>query len=157
MLRKGAFLVAATVILISGGQSQTAQTPAATPRPLRERLLERAQKGDAEAQFDLAKGYEGGRFGLPQDFVQAQHWYQAAANQGDPFAEASLGIFYGAGKGVKQDYVLAYDWLDRSVSHLTGPERDTVVEIRDSIGRRMTPAQLQRARRMASERKSAAK
>jgi hypothetical protein len=29
-------------------------------RPLRERLLERAQKGDADAQFDLGKTYETG-------------------------------------------------------------------------------------------------
>jgi TPR repeat protein len=157
MLRKTVVLMAASAILVSAGFSQTAQTPAPAQRPLRDRLLERAQRGDAEAQFDLAKGYEGGRFGLPQDLVQAQHWYQAAANQGEPFAEASLGIFYGAGKGVKQDYVLAYTWLDRSVSHLTGPEHDTVLEIRDSIGRRMTPAQLKRARRMASVGKSAVK
>jgi TPR repeat protein len=117
----------------------------APQRPLRERLLERAQKGDAEAQFELAKGYEGGRFGLTQDLAQARHWYQEAANQAEPFAEASLGIFYGTGKGGQQDYALAYAWLDRSASHLKGADRDTVVEIRDSIRRRMTPDQLERA------------
>ncbi len=137
-------ILAVSAILVSPGFSQS--PPSATPqRPLRERLLERALKGEADAQFDLAKGYEGGRFGLTQDYVQASHWYQEAANQGEPFAEASLGLFYGAGKGVKQDYVLAYAWLNRSSSHLTGPERDTVMEIRDSIGRRMTPAQLKSA------------
>jgi TPR repeat protein len=150
MLRGGAILAAASAILISASFGQTDGAAASPQRPLRERLLDRALKGDAEAQFDLAKGYEGGRYGLPQDFSQACHWYQEAANQGDPFAAASLGIFYGAGKGVKQDYVLAYTWLDRSASHLTGADRDSVIETRDSIGRRMTPAQLKRARQMIS-------
>ncbi len=157
VLRKGVFFCVASAILVSSGLSQPPQ-PSATPqRPLRERLLERALKGDAEAQFDLAKGYEGGRFGLTQDYVQARHWYQEAANQGEPFAEASLGLFYGAGKGVKQDYVLAYAWLARSTAHLTGPERDTVMEIRDSIGRRMTAAQLERASHALADGKAADK
>jgi len=143
-------LVAAMGILVTTGLCQKPDAPTLPQKPLRERLLERALKGDADAQFDLAKGYEGGRYGLIQDYSQAKHWYEEAANQGEPFAEASLGIFYGAGKGVKQDYVLAYKWLDRSSSHLTGADRDTVVEMRDSIGRRMTPSQLESARHAAS-------
>jgi TPR repeat protein len=151
VLGKSAVILAASAFLVWPGFSQPPQ-PSATPqRPLRERLLERALKGDADAQFDLAKGYEGGRFGLTQDYVQASHWYQEAANQGEPFAEASLGLFYGAGKGVKQDYVLAYAWLNRSTSHLTGPERETVMEIRDSIGRRMTAAQREQASHALSD------
>jgi len=157
MLRGGAILAAASALLISTSFGQASGTPPLPQKPLRERLLDRAVKGDAEAQFDLAKGYEGGRFGLPQDFSQARHWYEEAANQGDPFAEASLGLFYGAGKGVKRHYVLAYTWLDRSASHLTGPERETVVEIRDSIGRRMTPAQLKLVRQTISSGKADAK
>ncbi len=145
MMRTGAVFMSVSAILISAAFGQAVQTPATPLKPMRERLLERALKGDAEAQFELAKGYEGGRFGLTQDFVQARHWYQEAANQGDPFAEASLGIFYGAGKGGKQDYVLAYAWLDRAASHLTGPDRDSVVETRDSIAHRMTAQEVQRA------------
>jgi TPR repeat protein len=148
ILRGVAILTAASAIFISAGFGQANGTPAPPQKPLRERLLDRALKGDAEAQFDLAKGYEGGRFGLPQDFSQARHWYQEAADQREPFAEASLGLFYGSGKGVKRDYVLSYAWLDRSASHLTGPDRDTVIEKRDSIGRRMTQAELKQARDM---------
>ena len=39
----------------------------ALQKPLRERLLERAQQGDAEAQYDLAKNLEAGRIGLKRD------------------------------------------------------------------------------------------
>jgi TPR repeat protein len=65
-------------------------------------VLERAIKGDTEAQHDLAQSYEGGPTGLPQDFGQAAHWRLAAANPGDLFAEASLGTFCNVGKGVRQ-------------------------------------------------------
>src|SRR5277367_947251 len=67
MLRGGAILAAASALLISTSFGQASGTPPLPQKPLRERLLDRAVKGDAEAQFDLAKGYEGGRFGLPQD------------------------------------------------------------------------------------------
>jgi TPR repeat protein len=85
---------------------------------LRERLLERALNGEAEAQFDIAKDYETGRIGLPQDISQARFWYGKGADQGDPFAEASLGILFNFGKGVKRDYVQAYMWYMRAASHL---------------------------------------
>ncbi len=133
------------------------QVPDAPRKPLRERLLERAQHGEAEAQFELAKDYEGGRIGLPQDLTQAQHWYREAANQGDAFAEASLGIMYNVGKGVQRDALLAYMWLDRAVSHMTGAERDTLVEMRDSVGRKMTAGQLADARRMSKDHQAASK
>ena len=127
------------------------QEPSTPAKPLRERLLERALKGDAEAQFELAKHYEAGRIGLPQDLLQAAHWYREAANQGDAFAEASLGIFYNFGKGVPRDYVLAYMWFERSVSHLTGGDRESVVEMQDNVARKLNPSQLARARRLAKE------
>jgi len=118
---------------------------------LRERLLERALKGDVEAQFDLAKDYETGRIGLPQDFSQAQHWYRDAADQGDPFAEASLGILSHFGKGVQRDYAQAYMWYERAASHLReGGDRDSIVEMRDRLVAKLTPAQIAEARRMAA-------
>jgi TPR repeat protein len=148
-------LLSLTVALsISIAVCQEAGAPA---KPLRERLLERALKGDAEAQFELAKHYEGGRIGLPQDLVQAAHWYREAADQGDAFAEASLGIFYSFGKGVQRDYVLAYMWLERSASHLTGGDRESVVEMRDNVGAKLNPSQLASARRLAKEPEPAAK
>ena len=125
--------------------SQMLDPSANPPKPLRERLLDRASKGDVSAQYDLGKDYEGGRIGLPRDLVEAQRWYRAAANQGDPFAEASLGIFYNAGKGVPRNLVLAFMWFDRSASHLTGADKESVLEMRDSVGRRLTPEQIAEA------------
>lgn len=124
-----------------------AQAPA--QKPLRERLLESAKKGDAEAQFELAKNYETGRIGLPKDLQQAQHWYHAAADQGDPYALASLGILYNFGKGVRQDYVQAFMYYELAVERAAGGNRDSIVELRDDLAKDMNATQLAEARRMA--------
>jgi TPR repeat protein len=131
--------------------------PASAQKPLRERLLERAQQGDAEAQFDLAKNYETGRIGLPKDFAQAEHWYREAAAQGEPFAQASLGIMFHFGKGVHQDSVQAYMWYEIAIAHSTGGDRDTIVEMRENIAQQMTPEQIREGRRLARQWKPAAK
>jgi TPR repeat protein len=128
-----------------------AQNPDPPQKPLRERLLERANKGDAEAQFELGKNYEAGRIGLPRDFSLAEHWYREAANQGDPYAAASLGILLNFGKGIQRDYVQAFVWYDRAASRLTGGSRDSVVEMRDNVASKLTTAQLQEARRLVKE------
>jgi hypothetical protein len=114
-------------------------------------LRERAAKGDPDAQFTLAKNYEAGRGGLKKDYVEAQHWYREAAQQGDPFAQASLALLYRFGKGVPQDYVQAYMWFQLSVNRLTGPDRDSIVELRDTAASHMTPQQIEEARHLARD------
>jgi Sel1 repeat len=132
--------------------------PVPGQKPLRERLLERALKGDAEAQFDLGKNYETGRIGLPKDFAQAEHWYREAAVQGDPYAEASLAILLQFGKGgIHVDQVQAYMWYQLAVDHSTGADQETIVEMRDSLGRRMAKNQVVEAQRLAHEWKPAVK
>jgi TPR repeat protein len=148
----GVILMAAMAVPVCFGQTATA-----SPKPLRERLLESAQKGDVEAQFELGKNYEAGRIGLPRDLAQAQHWYQEAANQGDPYAAASLAILFNFGKGVKRDYFQAYVWYERAASRLTGGNRDSVVEMRDNIEEKLTAEQIAEARRQSKEWKAAPK
>jgi TPR repeat protein len=135
-------------ILSAVALSLVAQAP---QKPLRERLLERALKGDVDAQFDLGKNYEAGRIGLKKDFVQAEHWYREAANQGEPFAQASLGILYGFGKGVPQDLVQALMWYELATEHTTGGDKTTIAEMRDDLMGKMTPQQIAEARKLARE------
>jgi hypothetical protein len=145
------------VVLIAtcGALCLLAQNP--QPKPLRERLLESAQKGDAEAQFELGKNYETGRIGLPKDYAQALHWYRAAADQGDPYAEASLAIMYNFGKGVAKDLVQAYMWYEIAASHATGGNRDSIIELRDDLAKDMTRGDIDRARGLANAWKPAAR
>jgi TPR repeat protein len=114
-------------------------------------LRERAEKGDPEAQFNLAKNYEAGRGGLKKDYAEAERWYLRAADQGDPFAQASLAILFRFGKGVAQDYVEAYKWFYVAASRTTGSDQESILELRDSTAARMTAAQLAEASRLARE------
>ena len=120
-------------------------------KPLRERLLERAQAGDAEAQYDLAKNLETGRIGLKRDLAQAEHWYRAAAEQGDPFAQAGLAILYQFGKGVKADPVEALMWYTLASNATKGGDHDSIAEMRDNLTQQMTASQRAEALDRASK------
>jgi TPR repeat protein len=61
--------------------------------PLRD-LRERAERGDAEAQYELGRSYASGEFGLKRDRAQAAAWYRKAAEQGNTDAQFWLGILY---------------------------------------------------------------
>lgn len=50
-----------------------------------------ADRGDADAQYNLAQAYFLGR-GVPQNMVLAEQWYQRAARQGHPEATANYGL-----------------------------------------------------------------
>ena len=56
----------------------------ATWRPL-------AEKGDADAQFNLGQAYRLGR-GVPTNLAAAKTWFERAANQGHIDAETTLGL-----------------------------------------------------------------
>jgi len=123
-----------------------AQPPAGRP-PLRER----AAAGDPEAQFSLGKNYEAGRSGLKQDYAIAADWYQKSADQGNAYAQASLGILYHSGKGLPHDDVRSEMWLIISADRVDKDDRDTIVEMRDSVARHLTPRQLAEAQKLARE------
>src|SRR6059058_5889080 len=50
-----------------------------------------AEKGDADAQFNLAQAYRLGR-GVTTNLSAAQTWFERAANQGHLDAQATLGL-----------------------------------------------------------------
>lgn len=68
-----------------------------------------AEKGDADAQFNLAQAYKLGR-GITADLKQAELWYGKAAQQGHEQGEASYGLALFA-NGKQQD---AVRWLERA-------------------------------------------
>jgi TPR repeat protein len=72
-----------------------------------------ADRGEAEAQFNLGSAYELGK-GVPKDYEQAVAWYREAAEQGDAEAQDRLGQMYEAGKGVRRDYVQAVTWYRKA-------------------------------------------
>lgn len=52
-------------------------------------LQERAEKGDAEAQYELGNVFYFGK-GVPVDLAKANQWYRKAADSGHRYAEEAL-------------------------------------------------------------------
>lgn len=59
--------------------------------------LKRAQKGDPNAQSDVAMRYAAGADGAPQDFRQAKMWFEKAAAQGNESAKDNLNYLHQKG------------------------------------------------------------
>lgn len=73
-------------------------------------LSQNAEKGDLEAQKELAERYYKGD-GLKQDHKQAVHWYKKLAETGIANAQLTLGLMYIKGSGIKKDDAQAVHWL----------------------------------------------
>eukprot|EP00628_Pelagophyceae_sp_CCMP2097_P039101 CAMPEP_0184254206 /NCGR_PEP_ID=MMETSP0977-20130417/7234_1 /TAXON_ID=483370 /ORGANISM="non described non described, Strain CCMP2097" /LENGTH=291 /DNA_ID=CAMNT_0026559743 /DNA_START=949 /DNA_END=1824 /DNA_ORIENTATION=+ len=88
------------------------------PFPTLPELLRRVQKhadrGNAEAQFQLGDAYSYGILGLKNNPKRARHFYELAAAQGHARAQFLFGKFYQFGYGVEIDYKTAVLWLRRA-------------------------------------------
>jgi len=56
----------------------------------------KAEKGDAQAQFDLGWMYDEGK-SVEQDSAEAAKWYREAASRGQKRAQFKLGFMYSTG------------------------------------------------------------
>jgi TPR repeat protein len=66
-------------------------------------------------------------------------------------AQYNLGNFYAAGRGVPQDYVLAYKWFNLAASRSSGQVRERAIADRDSVYELLTRDQIAEAQRLARE------
>jgi len=73
-------------------------------------LLKEAEKGYADAQYELGKAYRDGNQVDP-DQVSAARWFRASAEQGYAKAQRHLGTAYAHGTGVAVDRTTAIMWL----------------------------------------------
>lgn len=71
--------------------------------------LPKADAGDRQAQFAIAKMYETGD-GTKMDMTQAVKWYARAADQGLPDGQFQMGWMYANGIGLRQDFAAAAKW-----------------------------------------------
>jgi TPR repeat protein len=74
----------------------------------------KAEKGDAQSQYELARAFYLGELGVAQDYVQAVKWYRKAAEQNLGYAQYDLGLCYFAGAGVAKNYVEAVKWVRKA-------------------------------------------
>lgn len=77
--------------------------------PLSPSVVQRAEAGDAAAQFNLAEYYR-----ATEQPALMLRWLEAAARGGHPTAQISLGVLYLAGDVAPANRVMAYAWFLRA-------------------------------------------
>ena len=82
-------------------------------------LIQLAEKGDADAQFNLGKIYYDGK-GVEKSYEQAVYWWAKAAEQGYAKAQNNLGVCYYWGEGVEQSYEQAVYWWTKAAEQGNG-------------------------------------
>lgn len=76
-------------------------------------LIQMAESGDAEAQYQLGRKYYDGT-DLTLNYQEAANWFALAADQGHASAQNSLGYCHYNGYGVEQDSVAAKIWFQKA-------------------------------------------
>jgi TPR repeat protein len=110
-----------------------------------------ADHGDAPAQYRLGDMYAYGK-GVTQDYALAMIWYQKAAEQGYAYAQYALGLMYSNSYGgVPPDFVLGYKWLSLSTTRLKDDAANFAAVFRDIVAKKMSPAQIAEAQKLARE------
>ena len=100
--------------------------------------------GTPASSADFQKGLTAADKG---DFATALREWTSLAEQGNANAQRNLGAMYGNGTGVIQDNVYAHMWLNIAASS----GKKVAVKNRDIIAKRMTPAQIADAQKLARE------
>ena len=133
-----------------------------------------ADDGDAAAMLSVSDFYKNGTCGT-KDTALARKWHRSAAEHGDAYAQMTLGSNYRiAAEGLAADTVLAYKWYALAAAAakprskagpgdpfaqllpLTGSASfgDTAADLqaaaqRDRMAKKMTPAQIKKAKELA--------
>src|ERR1035437_575363 len=101
-------MVPALLRMSAASQSPDQQSEA--DRKLLADVRAKAQKGDAQSQYELGRAFDQGGLGVAKDEVEAAKWYRKAAQQGQAQAQYSLGVCYDNGLGLAEDEVEAAKW-----------------------------------------------
>jgi len=111
-------------------------------------LQNRAEQGNAEAQFMLGSMYTDGTL-VDQNDVEAARWLLRAAEQGYQRSFFPLALAYSEGIGVPQDFVNAHMWVNIASALLVGEDRSRAVAQRGRLESRMGVTQIAEAQRLA--------
>ena len=85
--------------------------------------------------------------GVLEDDKEAVKWYRKAAEQGLAGAQYNLGVMYGSGDGVLQDYVNSYAWTD-----IAGANGHDIKKFKSEfLKKKMTPEQIAKAQELSKE------
>jgi hypothetical protein len=109
-------------------------------------LIEAAERGDAEAQFNLGVMYENGlldtRYVIEGDRGEALRWLLAAAEQGLPRAQIKLAELYASEPELPEGSVKACGWYLLAIEALQGAHREKGLSAYRHASSRLTPTQV---------------
>jgi hypothetical protein len=126
-------------VVEAASSSASGQRPQATSLAELQRL---ANHGDADAQWQMGIRCHAS---YPPDDAQAMQWFERAADQGYVAAQATLGAYYWAGRGVPSDLSKAYMW---SAIAFAGGDQNSKIRL-EGLASVMTRAQVSAARQQA--------
>ncbi len=112
-----------------------------------------AEKGHINAQHYLGWLFVEGN-GVAQDYKAVLKWWTRAVELGDTRIAYLLGCMYKIGEGVPQNNVTALMWFiiaTRDTINFTGRKRSRSADYRDSIAKKMTPAEIEKAKMLATK------
>ena len=124
------FTVGSAVFQLPAQQSEA-------DRKLLADIRTKAEKGDAQSQYELGNAFYIGSLGIAKDQVEATKWYRRAAEQDLPEAQHNLGVSYAGGQGVAKDEAEAVKWF-RKAAEQNLPEAQFNVGIYYHEGRGVT-------------------
>jgi len=109
------------ILIVAVAAITSVSAEISTPRPIQEQsdaisqLRAKAERGDAEAQVNLAARYANG-VGVERDDAQAAAWFRKAAEQGEAQAQFNMGVLCASGRGVPKDASQAAGWFERAAA-----------------------------------------
>jgi TPR repeat protein len=98
------------LLFLLGAVFQSPAQQSEAERKLLANILAKAERGDAQFQFEVGRVFHSGRLGMAKDYVEAVEWYRKAAELNYLGAQNDLGLCYEHGQGVPKDYVEAVRW-----------------------------------------------
>ena len=132
------FILASLIMLLSPVAAQDLKVFKFPPTAADIRLVE---QGSPQAQVKLGRDYQD-----VNDYNQAFKWYKLAAEQSYARAQLNLGLMYShGGMGVRQDYTLAYMWLNIGAANGSSAAK----RWRKKVAGNMTPQAIEKAQAMA--------
>ena len=131
-------ILASLIMLISPVAAQDIEFFEFPPTAADIRLVE---QGSPQAQVKLGRDYQD-----VNDYNQAFKWYKLAAEQSYARAQLNLGLMYShGGMGVRQDYTLAYMWLNIGAANGSSAAK----RWRKKVAGNMTSQAIKKAQAMA--------
>jgi TPR repeat protein len=112
---------------------------------MKKHLLQAAERGDAEAQFNLAVMYENelldARYVPEGSRSEAARWLLAAAEQGLPRAQVKLAELYAGQPDMPDGSVKACEWYLLAARGLRGGHLQKTQSAYQRVARYLTPVQ----------------